>query len=180
MIPVQVHGIAVTSEESSPVLLLREDGGDRRWLAITVGAPEAQALISAQKGAAQARPSTIELIGHVLEAFGRRLVSVEVTALHDQIFLSDLVLDSGERISARPSDAVALALRADAPVSVEEEVLAEAAVEIQETDSLDPADEESASEVPDPGQHEQQIEDFRALLDGLTPDDFEDPPGGDK
>jgi bifunctional DNase/RNase len=167
MVPIQVQGLAVVDADAAPVLLLREKGGRHRWLVITVGAPEAKELASARKKATTARPGTIELIGQVIEAFGRRVVRVELTGLHYGIFHADLVFDGGLRLSARPSDALAIALRQGIPVEAAEAVLDEAAVELEVSGS-----------DPLPGQEdspEQQVEEFRTMLDDLTPDDFRDP-----
>ncbi|QWF78447.1 bifunctional nuclease family protein [Amycolatopsis sp. CA-230715] len=151
-------------------MMLRETEGDQRWLAITIGAPEADALLSAQERVAHPRPGTIELIGQVIDAFGHEVVGVEVTGLSHGIFLSDLVLDSGIRVSARPSDAVALAIRAGVPVTVEEAVLEEASVDIEITGTGAEATADDLSEH----ERDQQVAEFRALLDEVRPEDFGD------
>lgn len=153
-------------------MMLRETEGDQRWLAITIGAPEADALLSAQERVAHPRPGTIELIGQVIDAFGHEVVGVEVTGLSEGIFLSDLVLDSGIRVSARPSDAVALAIRAGVPVTVEEAVLEEASVDIEITGTG--AGAEATTDDLSEHEHEQQVAEFRALLDEVRPEDFGD------
>ncbi|MEC3982538.1 bifunctional nuclease family protein [Amycolatopsis sp. H20-H5] len=167
MVPVQVQGVAVVAAETTPVVLLRETEGRRRWLAITIGGPEATELAQAQAQAVTTRPGTIELIGQVIAAFGHRVTRVEVTQLHEGVFHADLVLDEGLRVSARPSDALALGLRADVPVEVDEKVLDEAAIElVAEGDDEDLADGDD---------REREVEEFRTLLDEVTPDDFRDP-----
>ncbi|WP_092536539.1 bifunctional nuclease family protein [Amycolatopsis arida] len=166
MVPVRVHGVAILApDDETPVMLLRETAGERRWLPISIGMPEANALVAAHQRVEHPRPDTIQLIGHVIGAFGRRVRRVEVTALHEGVFHADLVLDDGVRISARPSDAVALGLRAEAPIEVDEEVLAVAAVELELSDE--------PNREPDV---EREIETFRARLDEATPEDFEDRP----
>lgn len=167
MVPVQVQGVAVVAAETTPVVLLRETEGRRRWLAITIGGPEASELAQAQSQAVTARPGTIELIGQVIAAFGHRVTRVEVTQLHEGVFHADLVLDDGVRVSARPSDALALGLRADVPVEVDEKVLDEAAIELV----AEVTDDEVAGEE----EQEREVEEFRSLLDEVTPDDFRDP-----
>ncbi|WP_216215669.1 bifunctional nuclease family protein [Amycolatopsis aidingensis] len=167
MVPVEVHGVALLSGGESPVMLLRETDGDRRWLAISVGKPEAQAILSAKDQIENVRPSTVELIGDVLHMFGRRVTRVEVTELRDDIFRADLVLDKDTRVSARPSDAVAIGLRAQARIEVAEAVFEVAAVELEvvEDASGTPAAAESVSE-------EEQIRQFRTLLEEVRPEDF--------
>ncbi|PRX49413.1 hypothetical protein B0I33_103449 [Prauserella shujinwangii] len=164
VIPVRVHGVALLPPDETPVMLLQETVGEQRWLPISIGAPEAGALIAAYQEVEHVRPDTIELIGHVVEALGRRVERVEVTALEEGIFLADLVFDDDTRVSARPSDAVAIAVRAGATLEVDEDVLDAAAAEIQFAGEPDPADAE------------QQIADFRAALDDVKPEDFGDRP----
>ncbi|MGW4485298.1 bifunctional nuclease family protein [Amycolatopsis sp. NPDC004368] len=172
MVQVRVQGLAVVAQEVAPVVLLREETGQRRWLAITIGAPEAQELAAAQEQVTSARPGTVELILEVVSAFGRHVTSVEVTELRDSIFHADLVLSDGVRVSARPSDAIAVGLRAHAPIDVAEAVLAEAAVDVTVAGGEDPA--EALGGEPGEGT-EDEIRQFRDLLDEVSPDDFRDP-----
>lgn len=145
-------------------MLLRETGGERRWLPISIGAPEANALVAAHQHVEHARPDTIELIGHIIDAFDRQVRRVEVTALQEGTFLADLVLSDDVRISARPSDAVAVALRAGAAVEVDEAVLEAAAVEIELVGDTD--------REPDEHEVEREVGLFRAQLDESTAEDF--------
>lgn len=151
-------------------MLLRETAGDQRWLPISIGVPEANALVAAHEHIEHARPDTIELIGHVIEAFGRQVRGVEVTALDEGVFVSDLILDDGVRISARPSDAVALGVRAGVPLAVADAVLDRAAVELEVAGGTESVDF-GATSAPD---QEQEIASFRAKLDDITAEDFDD------
>lgn len=162
MIPVRMHGVALLPPNDAPVMLLRETVGEQRWMAIWIGAPEANALLAAHQQVENPRPDTIELIGQVIDAFGRQVERVQVTTLQDNVFHADLILDDGTRISARPSDAVAIGLRAEAPIDVEDTVLAAATVEI------------NVAEATDGDDVEQEIANFRARLDDVTPEDFGD------
>ncbi|SEP50870.1 bifunctional nuclease family protein [Amycolatopsis saalfeldensis] len=182
MVQVRVQGLAVVAQEVAPVVLLREEAGLRRWLAITIGAPEAQELAAAQERTASPRPGTVELILDVISALGQRVVQIEVTELRDSIFHADLVLDDGVRVSARPSDAIAVGLRASAPIEVAEAVLEEAAVDVTVANA-DEAAEVLGSLPGDPldgppETSEDQIRQFRDLLDEVSPDDFRDPGTG--
>jgi bifunctional DNase/RNase len=180
----RVQGLAGVARESAPVVLLREEAGTRRWLAITIGAPEAQELAAAQEHVVSARPGTVELIIEVLAALGRSVEQVEITRLLDSIFHADLVLSGGVRVSARPSDAIAIGLRTGAPLEVAEAVLDEAAVDVTVA-----AGEESALSDPELGGAmlgaesesaelaEDEIQRFRDLLDDVSPEDFRDPEG---
>ncbi|MFF0146153.1 bifunctional nuclease family protein [Amycolatopsis sulphurea] len=169
MVAVRVQGLAVVAQDVAPVVLLREESGSRRWLAITIGAPEAQELAAAQEHVVSARPGTVELIIDVLGALGQRVVRVEITQLRDSVFHADLVLADGLRVSARPSDAIAIGLRTEAPLEVAEAVLEEAAVDVTVA-----AGDELPRE-PDGEPDEEQIRRFRDLLDEMSPEDFRDP-----
>jgi bifunctional DNase/RNase len=169
MIPVDVRGLVVPSPGTPPVLLIRETDGDQRWLAITIGAGEAEAFAAVQEGSPSGRPDTVELIGEVIDALGRHLVRVEVTELRDNIFYAELVLDGELRVSARPSDAIAIGLRARVPLVVAEAVLSEASVEISFSEAGDADPEQTELN------QEQEIDEFRDLLDTITADDFDNP-----
>jgi hypothetical protein len=182
MVQVRVQGLAVVAQEVAPVVLLREEAGLRRWLAITIGAPEAQELAAAQERTASPRPGTVELILDVISALGQRVVQIEVTELRDSIFHADLVLDDGVRVSARPSDAIAVGLRANAPIEVAEAVLEEAAVDVTVANADEAADVlggQPGDPLDGPPEtSEDQIRQFRDLLDEVSPDDFRDPGTG--
>jgi bifunctional DNase/RNase len=167
MIQVRVEGIAVLAGEDVPVMLLREITGRRRWLIVRIGAPEAKTLVEAQEQVAHVRPTTIELLLAVADRFGRTVERVEVTALRDDIFHSDLVFDGGLRVSARPSDSVAVALLVDVPVAVAEAVLDTAGQEIDVAGGESGRDEVAGSE---------EVAEFRTFLDEVKPEDFRDRP----
>jgi bifunctional DNase/RNase len=99
----------------------------------------------------------------VIEAHGSQLKEVHITELHDGVFFAVLVFSGGQQVSARPSDAIALALRAGAPVLVDEGVLDEAAVEL-------PDEEEGAEE---PADEQREVARFREFLDQISPEDFD-------
>ena len=97
---------------NNPIVLLREKDGER-YLPIWVGAVEATAIAYAQQGVVSPRPLTHDLLRDVLTAVGAPLAEVRITALRDGVFYALLVFESGIEVSARPSDAIALALRTD-------------------------------------------------------------------
>lgn len=148
---VTVAGIRMVEATNDIVLLLAES---KRQLPIWIGSPEAAAIAFGQQGVIPPRPMTHDLIGNILRELGAPCVRVEVTELVDGIFHAELVLASGQRISCRPSDAVAVALRERVPILVADAVLDEAAIE----------EEPSADEV--------DVDAFRAFLDEISPDDF--------
>ncbi len=138
---------------NQPIVLLKEVSGDR-YLPIWIGAVEATAIAFAQQGVVPARPLTHDLLRDVIEAFGRTLDQVRITELRDGVFYANLVFSGGVEVSARPSDAIALALRTGSPIFGAEAVLDDAGIAI--------ADEQ-----------EDEVEKFREFLDQISPEDFQ-------
>lgn len=165
--PLEVLGVRVEMPTNTPIVLLKEVGG-RRHLPIWVGAAEASAIAYAQQGVEPPRPLTHDLFVATLEAVGRRIVEVQISALRESYFHATLVLDDGTRVDARASDALALALRAHAPVTTPEELLAEAGVLVDESEAADP-DAATGDEAVTDG----ELARFREFLDHVTPEDFE-------
>lgn len=152
----ELVGVRIELPTNTPILLLKEVDGTR-FLPIWIGANEATAIALALEGIQPQRPMTHDLMKSLADALGGTIDRVVVTALKDGTFYADLVIDrDGEevRVSARPSDAIALAARTDAKVFAAQEVIDEAGVEIQ--------DEEQ----------EDQIEQFREFLEDVSPEDF--------
>ena len=149
-----VVGVRVEMPSNAPMVLLREVGGTR-YLPIWIGANEASAIALAQQGVTPPRPLTHDLFRDVLAAFGRQLLEVRITAMRDMVFYAELVFDGGLQVSARPSDAIALALRTGATIYGAEEVLAESSILI-----------------PDEQEDEVEVERFREFLDQVSPEDF--------
>ncbi len=161
MAEVRVVGIRVEQPANQPVLLLRETTGDR-YLPIWIGQTEANAIILEQQGVEPVRPLTHDLFRDVIGALGRSLTEVRIVDLQEGTFYADLLFDNGVKVSARPSDSVAIALRMGVPIYVEEAVLDEAGLLIP-----DESDEESAGAV-----REDEVEKFKEFLDTISPDDF--------
>ncbi len=166
VILVTVAGVRMEMPSNSPIVLLQEESGDR-YIPIWVGAVEATAIAYAQQGVVPPRPLTHDLMLETLTALGALVTGVRITELTDGVFFAEIDLQGSDgrshAVPARPSDAIALALRANAPISADESVLAEAGVNI-------PSD---ADGVP-VGESEDQVEKFREFLDGISPEDFEE------
>lgn len=160
----ELVGLRVEMPANTPVLILREIEGTR-ILPIWIGAVEATAIAVVQQGLVPQRPLTHDLLLQVVEAAGHQLTAVSITGLNEGVFYAELELSDGISVSARPSDAVALALRANCPILCEESVLDEAGAE-------DPGVED---EQPPFGHavEEAAVEEFREFLDQVTPEDFE-------
>jgi hypothetical protein len=160
---VDVVGVRVEMPSNQPIVLLRDSGSDR-FLPIWIGAVEATAIAFAQQGVQPERPLTHDLLRDVIAALGRTVTRVDITDLRDGIFYAELVFDNGVTVSARPSDAIALALRTGSPLFAAEHVLDQAAVDMPEEEE---ESEESEQEA------DAEVEAFREFLDQVTPEDFE-------
>ena len=158
MIRLSLIGVRVEVPTNQPIVLLREESG-ARFLPIFIGNPEATAIVYALQGLDTPRPMTHDLFKTVLDDMKVGLSKVEITELHDGTFYAEIELDregTTSRISSRPSDAIALAVRygSEIPIYADEAVLDEAGV-------LFESDEE-----------EQEVEQFREFLDSVSPEDF--------
>ncbi len=167
MLDLEVIGVRVEMPSNNPIVLLRESEGGR-YLPIWVGAVEATAIAYAQQGIVPPRPLTHDLMCDVLEALGSTLTEVRITALEDGVFYATLVFSDGVEVSGRPSDAIALALRADAPIRAEAAVLDEAGIDLPDED----ADAAGLDTDEPPAAAEEQVREFREFLDHVSPDDF--------
>jgi bifunctional DNase/RNase len=117
-----------TAEEQ--IIFLREKAGQARTFSIVIGRPEARAIDRAVRNQAPARPLTHDLMATILEASGCTLEKVEITEVKESTFFAVLHLRrDGEtfQVDARPSDAIALAVRTSAKIFVSEDVLREVA-----------------------------------------------------
>jgi uncharacterized protein len=156
MIPVEVVGVRIEMPSNQPIVLLKEISGSR-YLPIWVGTAEATAIAFSQQGLIPQRPLTHDLLINILESEKIKLRSVHLTELRDGVFYSDLVLvnESGQeqKVSSRPSDAVALAVRVEAPILARSELFDQAGISI-------------------PDQGEDEIEKFKEFLDEISPEDF--------
>jgi bifunctional DNase/RNase len=150
-----VVGVRVEMPSNQPIVLLKESDGER-YLPIWIGAVEATAIAFAQQGVVPPRPLTHDLIRDLLKAAGQELAQVRITSLQDGVFYADLVFTSGLEVSARPSDAIAIALRTGSPIFGAEEVLEEAGIAI-------------------PDEQEDEVEKFREFLEQISPEDFGPP-----
>ena len=145
-------GVRVEMPSNQPIVLLKELDG-LRYLPIWLGAVEATAIAFAQQGVKPPRPLTHDLFKDVLSELGAKLNTVYLTELKDGVFYAQLNFEDGPAISARPSDAIALALRTGSPILASEQLLSEAGIEI-------------------PDQAEDEVERFKEFLDQIKPEDF--------
>jgi bifunctional DNase/RNase len=160
VIRVELVGVRVEQATNQPIVLLREDTPGGRHLPIFIGQPEATAIVYALQGIETPRPMTHDLVTNTWTEMGIRLHQVNVTELRAGTFYAELeLLQHGEvyRVTSRPSDAIALAVRQSEPVPIfaDEAVLEEAGVVLDSDDNED-----------------EQIEQFREFLDQVHPEDF--------
>jgi len=169
MIEVVLRAVRVDVGTSTPLLLLEEVSGDR-VLCIFIGAPEAAAIAYALQGVESPRPMTHDLLGNVIGALGAQLFSIEITELVDNTFFANLrLVRSGDEIivSARPSDAVALALRVGAPILVSDDLMAAEGKVMQ----LAYEDDDEFVELATPNEAD-LVAQLREFLDQVRPEDF--------
>jgi uncharacterized protein len=121
----------VRQQRGSGVLLVLQERGRGRYLVLTIGAAEAIAIAMPMQGEVPPRPLTHDLMARMLEELRAEVVRVEVTELRDDTYRAHLVLHAEGReitLDARPSDAIALALRAQVPIYAEADLLERAGI----------------------------------------------------
>ena len=156
MIEMKVAGIALDAITRSPIVLLK-DSTERRALPIYIGQEQAKAIMSALENQKPPRPLTHDLIINVFEAWNMTLEKVIIHSLQKDTFYASLILRQGENrkeIDARPSDAIAVALRTNTQIWVMEEVIADASIPVDR--DADEAEQEA----------------FREFLSNLRPEDL--------
>jgi uncharacterized protein len=156
MIEMKVAGIALDAVSRSPIILLR-DATERRQLPIFIGQEQARAIISALENQAPPRPLTHDLIVNMMDEWNMELERIIIHSLQDNTFYAILQMRQGDtvkEIDARPSDAIAVAIRTKSPIWVMEEVVADASM---------PVDRDA---------DEAERRAFRDFISNLSPQDF--------
>ncbi|MGC1307934.1 MAG: bifunctional nuclease family protein [Phormidesmis sp.] len=132
MIEMNVAGIAVDAGSRNPIVLLR-DSSQRRQLPIFISPEQARAIQMVLEGERAARPMTHDLMANILGAWELTLQRVVIHALRDNTFYAVMTIGKGDKkkeLDARPSDAISVALRVNAPIWVMEEVMLDAAMPV--------------------------------------------------
>ena len=151
-------GVRVELPTNNPIVLLREAEGDHRVLPIFIGAVEATAIAFALQGVVTQRPMTHDLLKNIVDELGVTVEGIDITELREGTFYAVIRMRAhgqAYEVSSRPSDAIALAVRAGAPIFAAEEVLEEASISMREDET-----------------EESEVEKFREFLDQVTPEDF--------
>jgi uncharacterized protein len=159
MVEMELVGVRVELPSNAPIVLLRETQGQRRLLPIFIGGPEATAIAYALENVVPPRPQTHDLMKNLLDELGARIQKISVTELVDHTFYAEIELvlnGQTHRISSRPSDAIALAVRVGTPIFAAEDVLDEAGHTAAE-DSEEPED---------------VVAEFREFIEKVNPEDF--------
>jgi len=153
-----IYGVSFDMVGKQPIVLLKTVEGNR-FLPIWIGHPEAASILMKLQGATTPRPMTHDLLCSMLGELEVRCTQIAVTELRENTFYASITLSVNGRemeIDSRPSDAIALAVRAGAPIFAADEVIAESAIEfeheVEDTDDV--------------------VEKFKEFLDRVSPEDF--------
>lgn len=184
-----VGGLVLDPATQAPIVILKDESGNIT-LPIWIGIPEATSIASAIKQVTMARPLTHDLFFDLLLEVGVTVQRVVITELKESTYFAELVLGQGDRVmvlDSRPSDAIAMALRASAPIYVAQSVLDQAKVAFGSNNPIAQSEpsaqqEDGTASEGEEGQGEEQSsgKDFTGvdkdkweeLLSKLDPDDF--------
>lgn len=172
MIEVKIDSIRVSLMSQHRVVVLKEIDSDR-YLPIWIGPFEADAITLQLQGVQVARPLTHDLLKSIIDQMGAKISHVIVTELKNDTFFAHIVMDIDGKsieVDARPSDAIALAVRVSAPLFVAEQVMEDASI-VPET-GLDELDTEDAGTAPVSAEEEEQLSAFRDFINELDLDDL--------
>ena len=153
-------GVRVEIPANTPMVLLQERAGDQRLMPIYIGGPEASAIHTALEGITPPRPLTHDLFLATLSQVGSSIERVVVTEVREHTYYAELHLSGAggtQIVSSRPSDAIALAVRCEAPIFADDALL-DAVGQVPE---VEPAD-----------QAEEIIDEFKDFIENVSPDDF--------
>jgi uncharacterized protein len=158
MIEMSIYGVSFDLVGKQPIVLLKTAEGNR-YLPIWIGHPEAAAILMKLQGATAPRPLTHDLLVNILGELDVEVVRVTVTELRENTFYASITVQQGDaeiEIDSRSSDAIAVAVRAHAPIFAAEDVIEESAIEF---------DGEEASD-------EDIVDEFKRFLDRVSAEDF--------
>ena len=158
MIEMKVMGIALDTRTGSPIVVLH-DMDNRKALPIWIGSAEASAIIRRIENIEVSRPMTHDLIASIVEKTGGTIDRVEINDVEKETYYAIIYIKDKEgnevEIDARPSDAIAVAIRVDAPIFVTANVLANGSVSC------------------DAAKDEEETQEFRSFIQSIKPSDFE-------
>ena len=155
---VSIYGVSFDMVGKQPIVLLKTLEGNR-YLPIWIGHPEAAAILMKMQGAPTPRPMTHDLVTEMLGELNATVAKISVTELRDNTFFAIITLQvngSEVEIDSRPSDALALAVRTDAPIFVSDQVIEDSAIEFG----------------GEPEEQDEIVDEFRKFLEDVSPEDF--------
>jgi len=154
-----IYGVSFDIVGKQPIVLLKTAEGNK-FLPIWIGHSEAAAILMKLQDASTPRPMTHDLLTDMLALLEARVIRITVTELRDSTFYASITIqqDGTEiEVDSRPSDAIALAVRAEAPIYADDRVIEESAIEFAEGETVN---------------EEEIVDEFRKFLDHVTPDEF--------
>ncbi len=192
MVQVKVRNIGIDSLTGAPILMLADVNNEDDIYPIWIGVSEAEGIILKQSGVETPRPLTYDLMKNIIEELGADVKHVAIIDKQDNAYIAEIVLDkNGEEIviDSRPSDAINLALRFDAPIFLDENIvkkvnLQEIKEELkkQEEETTNKQEEENIQTVEDLDREvgeierepeaDEELEQFRKMLENIKPEDF--------
>jgi uncharacterized protein len=153
-----IYGVSFDLVGKQPIVLLKTKDGNR-YLPIWIGQPEAAAILMKLQGASTPRPMTHDLVTEILRELDAQVVRITVTELRENTFFAQVTvqMDGTEiDVDSRPSDAIALAIRAEAPIFAADQVIEESAIEFE-------GEEVNEEEI---------VSEFKRFLDDVSPEQF--------
>jgi bifunctional DNase/RNase len=156
-----IYGVSFDLVGKQPIVLLKTAEGNK-FLPIWIGHPEAAAILMKLQSQAPPRPMTHDLMSELLEQLEAQVVRITVTELRENTFYAQITVQQDGReieVDSRPSDAIALAIRAEAPIFAADRVIEESAIEFE-------------GEDVDQDVLEAEVAKFKHFLDEVTPEDF--------
>jgi bifunctional DNase/RNase len=172
MVEMEIYGVSFDLVGKMPIVLLKTADGSR-YLPIWIGHPEAAAILMKLQNATTPRPMTHDLFVDVLGQLDIRVVRITVTELRENTFYAQItVAQDGQEleIDSRPSDAIALAIRTEAPIFADERVIEESGIEFEADDGEEPVPGEPVSLTQE--QIDEVTSKFKSFLEDVTPEQF--------
>ena len=155
-----IYGVSFDMVGKQPIVLLKTADGNR-FLPIWIGHPEAAAILMKLQGGKTPRPMTHDLVTEMLGHLDAKVIKITVTELRENTFYAQITMAiNGDEIEidSRPSDALALAVRSEAPIFAAEDVIEESGIEFEHEDF----------------DNEEIVDEFKKFLDDVSPEDFQE------
>lgn len=166
-IQVDILGLSINpNSQRAYALLLKEVDGTRR-LPIVIGEPEAQAIANELEGVRPQRPMTHDLLKNVIETLGGSVKEIVITTIKDGTFYATIVFEYSDlEVDARPSDAIAIAVRFGAPMFVAESIMDEISVQAEDLPEIE--NEASAEADDDDDEDIKRLQKEKAVQDASS------------